>query len=129
MKRNQVKVVIIIGGIFLVLWFIFIFFPLYWMFNTAFKTTAEVHTIPPTFFPKSPTIVAFRTLVHNAIALKSLLDSMIISVTSTLLAVFFGSLAGYAFARWPRLPWPASPNGGRTPRSRRLGSRCRSACG
>jgi multiple sugar transport system permease protein len=92
----------IIGGIFLVLWFIFIFFPLYWMFNTAFKTTAEVHTIPPTFFPKNPTIVAFRTLVHNAVALKSLLDSMIISVTSTLLAVFFGSLAGYAFARWPK---------------------------
>jgi multiple sugar transport system permease protein len=102
LQKHQLKVVAIVGGIFLVIWFIFIFFPIYWMFNTAFKTTVEVQQVPPTFFPKNLTTVSYRTLVHNDIAMKSLRDSLLISVSSTLLAVFFGSLAGYAFARWPR---------------------------
>ncbi len=77
-------------------------FPLYWTANTSFKEMAEVNTIPPTFLPKKPTTMAYTGIFHNRMATESILHSIIISTSSTALSVFLGSLAGYAFARWPK---------------------------
>ncbi len=102
MKKKHLKIVKILGFIFLGIFFIFMIFPIYWAINTSFKTMAEVNRIPPTFLPKNFTTIAYEAIFHNRMATRSLLNSIIISVTTTFLSVFLGSLAGYAFARWPR---------------------------
>ncbi len=102
MRKRHLQIVKILGFIFIGIFFIFMVFPIYWAFNTSFKTMAEVNTIPPTFFPKNPTTIAYRGIFVNRMATGSLLHSIIISTSSTALSVVLGSLAGYAFARWPK---------------------------
>lgn len=102
MNTKHLKIVKILGFVFLGIFFIFMIFPIYWAVNTSFKHMAEVNTIPPTFLPKNPTITAYRGIFHNRMATGALLNSIIISTSSTLLSVILGSLAGYAYARWPK---------------------------
>lgn len=101
MQKKHLQIVKILGFIFLGIFFIFMIFPMYWAVNTSFKTMAEVNTIPPTFLPKNPTTIAYRGIFVNRMATGSLLNSIIISTSSTALSVLLGTLAGYAFARWP----------------------------
>lgn len=89
--------------------------PLYWL--VVMSVTPQVHLagIPnPTMWPKDVTLRAFTSLLDlgtnvgsrfsPAAAFKqSLLNSTIVSVVSTVLAVIFGTLAAYSFARL-RLP-------------------------
>ena len=102
MNHKHFDIVKILGFIFLAIFIIFMIFPLYWAINTSFKDMAEVNHIPPTFIPKHFTTIAYTSIFSNKMALKALLNSIIISFTTTLLSVFLGSLAGYAFARWPK---------------------------
>ena len=101
MNTRQLKVVKYLALILLVVFVAFIVFPIYWAFNTSFKEMGEVNSIPPTFFPKKPTTKAFVAIFGNNMAMGAILNSIIISVSSTALSVALGSLAGYAFARWP----------------------------
>jgi multiple sugar transport system permease protein len=101
-NTKQVKVVKYLGIVFLVIFVAFMIFPIYWSFNTSFKEMGEVNTVPPTFLPKKPTLSAYQMVINNKVAVRSIFSSLIISVTSTILSVFIGSLAGYAFARWPQ---------------------------
>ncbi len=75
--------------------------PLYWMIATSFKNYFDLGAFPPNLFPNPVTLVnyqhAFR-LYHFQIYIE---NSMIVSVTTTLLVLFFGSLAGYALGRLP----------------------------
>jgi multiple sugar transport system permease protein len=101
-NNKQIKIVKYIAIIFLAIFVAFIIFPIYWAFNTSFKEMGEVNSIPPTFLPKNPTLKAYVAILGNEKATRAILNSIIISVTSTALAVALGSLAGYAFARWPQ---------------------------
>ena len=102
MQIKHLKIVKYLAIIFLVIFILFMLFPLYWTFNTAFKTLGEVNAVPPTFIPKKPTVESFAYLFSNKVATRSILNSIIISISSTLLSVVIGSIAGYAFARWPK---------------------------
>ncbi len=99
---RHLKLAKILGLVFLGIFFVFMVFPIYWALNTSFKEMAEVNSIPPTFFPKKFSTIAYTAIYHNRMATKSVVNSVIVSVSTTILSVFFGSLAGYAFARWPK---------------------------
>ncbi|MEA2378835.1 MAG: multiple sugar transport system permease protein [Thermoleophilaceae bacterium] len=85
----------------LVVYGIFVIFPFYWTINTSLKPSAEALAQPPTLVPKDLTGDSYSWLTDGQ-ALGALADSLIVTVTATVLAVLIGAMAGYAFARWPR---------------------------
>lgn len=85
---------------------VYILFPVFWLFLASFKTQAELARLPVAFWPESPTLDAYTALFSPTHQKGQLLDwprlignSFFVAVTSTILVVFFGTLAGYAFAR------------------------------
>ena len=88
--------------IFLGLWLILTLFPLYWQFITAFKSAAETNRTIPSFWPE---VWHFENLVSvfaEPTNFSALVDSFIIATGNTIASLVLGSLAGYAFARFPR---------------------------
>ncbi len=82
-------------------------FPLYWMVTTSLKTEDQLFTNPPTWIPTRIDFSAYLdTVFGNAQMMRSLANSAIISVGSTILTVVIAAPAAYAFARL-RLRWSA----------------------
>jgi ABC-type glycerol-3-phosphate transport system permease component len=76
--------------------------PFYWTLISSFKTPAEYYVYPPTWWPNPFTL-------NNWISLTDLevgnfgdfaLNSIIVCVTGTLLALLTSSMAGYIFAKY-----------------------------
>jgi multiple sugar transport system permease protein len=74
-------------------------FPLYWTVNTSLKPADETVTSPPTFVPENPTLDGYVNVLFESDALSALLNSTVVSVGATLLALLIGVPAGYAYAR------------------------------
>lgn len=102
MSQKRFNIIRILGLVFLAMYILFIAFPIYWQLNTSFKHIGEIRSIPPTFFPVHFTLAPYINVLNNPMARKSIYDSLIISISTTLLSVLIGSLAGYAFARYPK---------------------------
>jgi multiple sugar transport system permease protein len=77
-----------------------VLFPLYWMVNTSFKHRPEIFLTHPTFFPAEPTLDNYRELFATRNVLQFFVNSAIVVSTSVVLAMFVGSLAAYALARF-----------------------------
>ena len=84
-----------------------IFAPLYWLFISSISTRAELLNVPPNWFPHAPTLQnyidilaptgsASRASTNFRFALG---NSILVSSVVTVVSLFFGSLAAYAFAR------------------------------
>lgn len=78
---------------------LFFFFPVFWMFSSAFKTDAVSSTYPPIFL-FNPSIENFAHLFQEADAGKALLNSFFIVTLATLFAMTAGTMAAYALARF-----------------------------
>lgn len=77
----------------------FFFFPVYWMFASAFKTDEISSTFPPVF-AFTPSMDNFLHLFQEADAGKALWNSFFIVTIATLLAMIAGTMAAYALARF-----------------------------
>ena len=77
-------------------------FPLFWTVSTSIKDRVDTYTLPPKFFNFTPTAKNYISLFSLDTFWGIYLNSIIITVGSTLLSLIFGSLAAYAFARKPR---------------------------
>lgn len=86
--------------LFLVLISIAMVLPLLWMFSSAFKPKAEIFTYPPTLVAGNPTIGNFFTLFEQRPFSTNLWNSFFIAASSTILALFFCSLAAFGFAKY-----------------------------
>ena len=78
---------------------LFFFFPVYWMFASAFKTDSVSSTFPPVFV-FTPSMDNFAHLFTQADAGKALWNSFFIVTIATLLAMIAGTMAAYALARF-----------------------------
>ncbi|MDD9812459.1 MAG: carbohydrate ABC transporter permease [Gammaproteobacteria bacterium] len=87
---------------FLAVWLLLTLFPIYWQFITAFKSTGETNLTVPTFWPREWHPENFAAIFFERSNLNALIDSFLIATGNTLASLFLGSLAGYAFARFPR---------------------------
>ena len=72
-------------------------FPLLWMFSTALKTSADVFRMD--LVPPHPTFDNFIHVFTEVDFARYLLNSLFVSVTVTVIALLFHSMAGYALAR------------------------------
>lgn len=75
-------------------------FPLLWMISTSFKPGNEVFTQPPRWIPHHPTLDNYIDLLTNTTYPVFLLNSVKISVITTLGAVILASFAGYSLSRF-----------------------------
>ncbi len=74
-------------------------FPVYWMASTAFKQPGDIQTYVPKFLPLPPTLDNFSTAVTRPHFPDYLRNSLIISISTVLLALVVGLLAAMAVAR------------------------------
>jgi ABC-type glycerol-3-phosphate transport system permease component len=74
--------------------------PFFLMLSNAFKTSAEIIRIPPTFIPRDPSFSSFRTVLTEAPYERWFLNSLFVSLTITGLVLMTSSLAGYIFAKF-----------------------------
>jgi multiple sugar transport system permease protein len=73
--------------------------PLLWMVSASFMQTGEANASPPPLLPHAPTLAHYRALFTSQNLGRYFLNSAVISVGGTVLAIFITSLAGYAFAK------------------------------
>ncbi len=78
--------------------FVFLF-PFYQMGIGSFKDESEIFTTRPTFLPKTLFLGNYNVLFGYVPFLRNVLNSAIVATASTVLVLFFCSLAGYAFAK------------------------------
>jgi multiple sugar transport system permease protein len=74
-------------------------FPIYWMFVSGLKNSAEIFANPPTLFPRAPSLDAFAHVFAREDVLRYLRNSLAIAVPVTLLTVAMGACGGYALSR------------------------------
>lgn len=79
---------------------VFFLFPFYWMVTTAFKTYGESILFPPTLWPETWTMDAFRDVGQRIDILYYLKNSVIVAVSVVVLQLFINIPAAYGFARY-----------------------------
>ena len=77
---------------------IFLFFPVYWMISTAFKSSSAVFAIPPQPIPLQPTLAAFESLWEESLGVY-LKNSFIVASLTTVVTVAVAALSSYSFTR------------------------------
>ena len=85
--------------VFLILFVLVSMFPLIWVFKMSIITRAELSASPPTILPNNPTSQEYGQIFADPAFQKALLNSTIIAGVTTVLCLFFGSIAAYAIAR------------------------------
>lgn len=76
--------------------------PLFWIFTTSIKTSAEVMLFPPKWIPSTITLDAYNELLFSpeATFLKYARNSVIIACCATFLTLMLGTLSGYSLSRY-----------------------------
>jgi len=80
--------------------FAFFAFPVYWMMTTALKPSGEIRTFDVKLFPTTLTFEHFRTATSSAGFWTFLRNSLVVSLSVTLLSVLVALLAATAVARF-----------------------------
>ncbi|WP_218915177.1 carbohydrate ABC transporter permease [Caldanaerobius polysaccharolyticus] len=75
-------------------------FPFYWLVVMSTRTTSDVYRFPPVLIPGNKFIENFQRVLENINFWGSFLNSVYVSVVTTLGVVFFCSLAGFFFAKF-----------------------------
>jgi len=92
-----VKCILLTLLVILILWAVL---PFFWMVSTSFKTTEETYTVPLVWIPRYPTIKNFLYVVKRAPFLTYFRNSVVVAVSTTVIAIILASLAGYSFSRF-----------------------------
>jgi ABC-type glycerol-3-phosphate transport system permease component len=88
---------IVVGSALLVL---VCLFPFWWMLLSSIKTLRELYTVPPIWWPGAPTLDNYYAVLFKSNIPRYFLNSVIISVGSTGLALLLAIFASYGFARF-----------------------------
>ena len=73
--------------------------PLFWLFTTSLKNPVDIFTYPPVWIPKNITLNHYRSILQVNGVLPYFINSVIIALSSTLMATVFGGFAAYSLAR------------------------------
>lgn len=74
--------------------------PFFWMISTSFKSSGALMSIPIEWIPKEISWLSYQKILIELPFLKSLVNSVIISVFSTGLTILSASLAAFIFAKF-----------------------------
>lgn len=74
--------------------------PIGWVLSTSVKTTTEVFANPPRWIPDVLTIENYKTVFLDSAIPRAFLNSVIVGLLTSLIALLLGGSSGYAFARF-----------------------------
>jgi multiple sugar transport system permease protein len=102
MTRSRGKSLILrLGAYFLIGLALFItLFPIYWIAVNSFKLDLDIFAVPPVWFDFTPTLKHYRAAFIERPFLIFAMNSLIIAVATTIVSLTFGTMAGYALARF-----------------------------
>ena len=75
-------------------------FPIYWIAANSFKFDIDIFAVPPEWFPQAPTLKHYHAAFVERPFLRYTLNSFLVAVGTTIVSVTFGTMAGYALARF-----------------------------
>lgn len=78
---------------------IIVAFPLFWMVSASLMSAGEASTFPPPLLPKAPSLEAYNELLGANGMGRYFINSVILAIGATVLALTFNVAAGYAFAK------------------------------
>lgn len=97
------KVVFYLLILFMALWLIF---PFYWALNSSLKNENQLAMTPATFIPRDPTTqdisittINYRAVFQNEAFWRGIMNSAIVAVLTTALALVIGSFAAFALGK------------------------------
>ncbi|TXI45625.1 MAG: carbohydrate ABC transporter permease [Lysobacter sp.] len=73
--------------------------PLLWMLSVSFMPAGGASRFPPPLLPSAPTLDNYRALFERIGMGGYFLNSVIVSIATTLLSLIVNAMAGYAFAK------------------------------
>jgi multiple sugar transport system permease protein len=85
--------------VFLVIFVFVSIFPLLWVFKMSIVTKAELYATPPTLLPQNLSGAEWAQVLGDSTFQQALINSTIISTVTTVICLFFGSIAAYAISR------------------------------
>jgi trehalose/maltose transport system permease protein len=81
-------------------------FPFYWAINSSLKTEAQLRMTPATFVPRDPatgdvsiTWQNYEATFNNETFIQAIINSTIVAVSVTILALVIGAFAGFALGK------------------------------
>lgn len=77
---------------------IVLLFPLAWLLATAFKSRGEVFMVPPTWWPRQPTVEPFAD-AFTPTMLRFFFNSILIAALTAVVSTAIGACAAYAIVR------------------------------
>lgn len=84
----------------LLLFVVFLAFPLVWMLSTSLKPNPEIYARVPSLIPKEPTLDHFRVAFGQQDLLSGIYNSFKIGVISSLVVLVLAVPAAYALVRF-----------------------------
>ncbi|MCJ7840697.1 carbohydrate ABC transporter permease [Lederbergia sp. NSJ-179] len=97
---RKIKISNILSYIVLILMSIFVLFPFLWTFLTSIKSDKEMFSIPPFWIPESPNIQNYVEVLGKGDFQHFIINSIVISFVTLVLALLIGAPAAYGFARY-----------------------------
>lgn len=94
-KRLQKAIIIIL----LLIFCFFMYFPVGWMVATSFREPLDAFKLPPHFFPTTFSLENYRQACEKVDFLMFIKNSLIVSVSATVLQLIASSMAAFSFAR------------------------------
>jgi multiple sugar transport system permease protein len=85
--------------VFLVIFVFVSVFPLLWVFKMSIVTKTELYATPPTLLPQNLSSAEWAQVLGDSTFQKALINSLIIAGVTTVICLFFGSIAAYAISR------------------------------
>lgn len=85
--------------IFLIFWSLIVLFPVWTMIVNSFKNKFDIYE-DPFGLPKVWNFDSYATVVREGDFFLYFRNSLFVTITSIVLVLFIGALAGYAFANW-----------------------------
>lgn len=74
--------------------------PFAWMAISSVTSTRELYSVPPHWLPRAPTLDHYRTVLWASNIPRYFLNSVVISLGSTAIALVLAVFASYGFARF-----------------------------
>jgi multiple sugar transport system permease protein len=84
----------------LLLFLVFLVFPLVWMVSTSFKPTPEIYTGGASLVPAEASLDHYRTVLKEQNLATSMANSFLVGLFSTVIAVLIALPGAYALARF-----------------------------
>ncbi len=85
---------------FLAIMLIIALFPIYWIFVTSIKPSAQIYALVPSLWPANPTAIGYTNLFAKTEFVSWVGNSAVVALIVSTASIFLSTLAAYALARF-----------------------------